>query len=123
METEVLSCPFCHYPTIEAFYYCPNCGKSLKLAPISIFKQIGIYAISILLPPLGLWPGIKYLRQGTGKARTVGLIAIILTLISSAITIWITIVFIGQITQVFTGGMGQTNPGQTDLNQIQNLGL
>jgi len=120
METEVLSCPFCHYPTIEAFYYCPNCGKNLKAAPVSIsvLKQIWIYAISLLLPPLGLWPGIKYLKQSNDKAKTIGLVAIILTIISSAVTIWLTMGLISQVTQSFTGSAGSTN-----MNQLQNLGL
>ncbi|HZJ18104.1 MAG TPA: zinc ribbon domain-containing protein [Patescibacteria group bacterium] len=118
METEVLSCPFCHYPTIDAFYYCPNCGKNLKAVSVSIsvLKQIGIYSISILLPPLGLWPGIKYLRQSSEKAKTVGLIAIILTIISFAVTIWLTMGLINQINQSF---MEQAN----SFNQFQNLGF
>ncbi|PIP74642.1 MAG: hypothetical protein CO135_00100 [Candidatus Levybacteria bacterium CG_4_9_14_3_um_filter_35_16] len=117
METEVLSCRFCSYPTIEAFYYCPNCGKSLKTPPFStsVLKQIGIYSLSLLLPPLGLWPGIKYLMQSDKKAKTIGLIAIALTVISSIITVWLSINLINQITQSF---MGQTN-----IDQYQGLGL
>jgi hypothetical protein len=115
METVVQSCPYCSYPIIEAFYFCPNCGKSLKPQPISVFKQIGIYLISILLPPLGLWPGIKYLRQKNKKAKIIGLIAIILTLVSVGLTIWFSIGLFNQITQSFAG--------QTNLNQFNELGL
>jgi hypothetical protein len=115
METEVLSCPFCGYPTIEAFNYCPNCGKSLKVRSISVFKQIGIYAVSILLPPLGLWPGIKYLSRRDGKAKIIGLIAIALTIISTAVTVWFSISLLNQITQSLNG--------QINLNQYQGLDL
>ncbi len=54
---------------------------------ISIGSQIGIYLLSIFLPPLGLIPGIKYLFQQNRKAKVVGTIAIVLTLISTIITV------------------------------------
>lgn len=50
-------------------------------------KQIGIYALSFFLPPLGLWPAFKYLRQEDTKAKTIGAIAIILTVISIALSL------------------------------------
>jgi len=112
-----LLCPFCHYPIIEVFYFCPNCGKNLKALPAStsIFKQIGIYAVSIFLPPLGLWPGTKYLRQSSEKAKIIGLIAIILTIVSTLITIWLAMGLVSQVTQSFNS--------HTNLDQFQNLGL
>ena len=84
-----LTCKHCDFPIAENFYFCPNCGKKLKQPPLStgILRQIYIYGISALLPPLGLWPGIKYLMQPTGKAKIIGLIAIILTVLSIALTI------------------------------------
>jgi uncharacterized membrane protein YqaE (UPF0057 family) len=117
MNPEQKLCLFCHFPVAETYYFCPNCGKNLKAPPVSttIFKQIGIYALSIFLPPLGLWPGIKYLRQNSQRAKTVGLVAIILTIISTIITVWLAI---GMFNQV-----GQSLMNQGILNQYQNLGL
>lgn len=87
-----LSCPNCKQNIPESYYFCPNCGKQLKAKPLSasILKQIGIYLLSFLLPPLGLWPGIKYLRQPNGEGKMVGFVAILLTVISIVLSVWIT---------------------------------
>ena len=95
-------CPACHLSLSESFYFCPNCGKKIKEPPVSttVGKQVGIYAMSILLPPLGLWPGIKYLLQKDQKAKTIGIIAIVLTTFSTIITSWIAINFFNQLNKI-----------------------
>jgi hypothetical protein len=87
-----LTCPSCHFPLHESFYFCPNCGKKLKDPPVStgIGKQIGIYLVSILLPPIGFWPGVKYMLSPDKKAQIIGVVAILLTFISTIITVWYT---------------------------------
>ncbi len=105
-------CRFCNSPVLDSFFFCPTCGKKLHEPPITVAKQIGIYALSILLPPLGLWPGIKYVFQKDEKTRAVGIIAIILTVISTIVTIWLFMNTIASITS------GINSP----LNQYQNLG-
>ena len=91
MQPEQKYCPVCHVPVSDTFYFCPNCGKPLKpkAASSSFLTQFGIYALSIFLPPLGLWPGIKYLRQESGKTKAVGAVAIFLTIVFTFITIWL----------------------------------
>ncbi len=86
------TCPVCHQGIAAEFYFCPNCGNSLKEkpTPVSGLAQIGVYCLAVFLPPLGLWPGIKYLSKKSPQAKRVGIIAIALTLASSAITIWAT---------------------------------
>ena len=113
MEPKI--CQSCHFPITDTFYFCPNCGKKLYEPPITAMGQIKVYAISILLPPLGLWPGIKYVLQKDEKTRTVGIIAIILTIISTIVTVFI---FMNTITSITSGGGG----GGSQLNQLQNLG-
>jgi len=56
MENISAVCPTCHQPVSPEDYFCPNCGKDLKAKPlsVSITTQIGIYLLSIFLPPLGL---------------------------------------------------------------------
>lgn len=110
-----LTCNSCHYPISENFYFCPNCGKKIHEPPVStsVGRQIWIYFLSTFLPPLGLWPGIKYLLQNDEKAKMIGIIAIVLTILSTIITIWISIGLLNQITQQFN----------TQMNQFQNLGL
>lgn len=86
-------CSVCHQPIVETYYFCPNCGKKIHEPPPSttITKQLSIYAVSILLPPLGLWPGIRYLRQPDQKTRMIGWIAIILTVVSTVVTVRLTL--------------------------------
>ena len=94
-----ITCPHCQFPILDSFYFCPNCGKKRKEPPVSttIGKQIGIYVLSVLLPPLGLWPGIKYLLQKDQKAKIIGIIAIVLTILSTIITIQIALGIFNQL--------------------------
>jgi hypothetical protein len=89
-NTQIVTCPVCHNKNSSSFYFCPNCGKQLHEKPLSLsfWKQLGIYALSLLLPPLGLWPAVKYLRQKSIAAKLVGVIAIILTIISTVVTLY-----------------------------------
>jgi len=77
-------------------YFCPKCGKKLKdkLPSTTFSKQLIVYAISFFLPPFGLWPAIRYLRQQDDKSKKIGLAAIFLTIISILLTIWLTTSFI-----------------------------
>lgn len=111
---EKSQCKYCNFIVLNNYYFCPNCGKKLHEPPLStsIGKQIGIYTLSILLPPLGLWPGIKYVFQKDEKTKLVGIVAIILTIISTIVTIWL---FMNTITSI-TSGIS------SPLDQYQNLG-
>lgn len=86
-------CAGCHFPTAETFYFCPNCGRKIHEPPVStgVPKQLGIYLISVFLPPLGLWPGIRYVRQPNQNMRIIGTIAICLTVLSTIVTVWLTV--------------------------------
>lgn len=82
-----VTCPACKFPALPAdAHFCPNCGVKLN-AEISMSQQIGLYALSFFLPPFGIIPAIKYLRQPTQKAKTIGIVAIILTVLSIVITV------------------------------------
>ncbi len=109
---EQTSCKFCGQAVLANYYFCPYCGKKIIEPPITTTKEIGVYLLSIFLPPLGLWPGIKYLSQRNEKAKRVGTIAIILTIISIVITIWASIAFVNNMSQTLN----------SQMNQYQNLG-
>ena len=109
---EQTTCKFCGFPVSANFYYCPGCGKKLIEPPITTLREISVYLISIFLPPLGLWPGIKYLTQKNDKAKRVGMIAIALTIISIIITIWLSVAAVNNLTQTIN----------SQMNQYQNLG-
>jgi len=87
---EVGSCSVCHREVLAEYYFCPNCGNSLREKPeeITAIKQIGWYAFAIFLPPLGFWPGIKYLTKKDPESKKFGGIIIALTLVSTVFTTW-----------------------------------
>ncbi len=93
------TCPFCDNSVTPHDFFCPTCGKKIQEKPLSssVLKQAGIYLISFILPPLGLWPGFKYLRQNDHKLKLIGIIAIILTVISLIITALVTVQIINTV--------------------------
>ncbi len=108
MEKILASCPTCHQPIRSRYYFCPNCGTNLKESPraISVLTQIGLYALAIFLPPLGSWPGAKYLMKKGSKAKGVGATTMILTIVSTIVTTWFIMNFfnsyINQLTSVLS---------------------
>jgi len=103
---EQTTCKFCGQTVLANYYFCPYCGKKLIEPPITALKEIGVYLFSVFLPPLGLWPGIKYLFQKNERAKRVGIIAIILTITSTVITVWLCIGAVNSITQSLSAQMG-----------------
>lgn len=78
------TCSKCHSVVKSSDYFCFNCGNSLKPRPLetSLVHQILIYVGSILLPPIGIIWGVRYLRQKEQKCKIIGIICIFLTIIS-----------------------------------------
>ena len=104
-------CPFCHLATTPDEYFCHNCGKKLREKELSttIGRQIYVYAISVLLPPAGIWWGVKYLRQEDSKSQKIGIAAIILTVASLLINLWFILEFYKSYTQKLNDSMQQIN--------------
>lgn len=77
-------CPKCKAEVSEDNYFCPNCGQVLKAKPsdTGIPKQILIYLVSFFLAPFGLGYVFTYIRQPDKKARTIGIVALILTILA-----------------------------------------
>jgi len=100
MELQV-NCPNCKQNILSSDYFCPNCGKKIKEKSLSVTvgRQILVYLLSFLLPPLGLWPAVKYLKQKDEKSRIIGFVAITITIISIAITVWLTLSFLDTFNQ------------------------
>jgi hypothetical protein len=91
-----LVCPYCHQSVLPAYYFCPNCGTKLNLAPLStsIGTQAWIYAFSAILPMILFiyvtkWPAITYYKSSDQKAKSIGTIAIAILAASTLITIWL----------------------------------
>lgn len=83
MEDQSTVCPTCHVQVKINDYFCFNCGASLKQKPpsVSSLSQISVYAKSLLLPPLGVIIGLRYLRQKDNSSKIVGIVAILITII------------------------------------------
>lgn len=89
MQNFTTKCPKCQTENPIDSNFCLNCGFKLKEPSLSssLWKQASIYLISFFLPPFGLVPAFKYLRQNDPKLKNIGLIAICLTLLSIFISI------------------------------------
>jgi len=104
-------CPKCKAAVRPEFYFCPQCGKNLrsKSASISAGNQIKAYAISLFLPPFGLYYSYKYFKSGTDKARIIAWVTVILTVLS----LYLSWLFFENIFAIY----------QQYLNQFQSLGI
>ena len=95
------TCIYCKGNTSSSDYFCPHCGEKIKEKFLSTTfrRQLLVYLLSVFLPPLGIWPAIKYLRQQDKKSKRIGLTALFLTIISIMITSWLTISFINSFSK------------------------
>ncbi len=108
-------CPACQTLNDPANKFCSNCGKQLKEAALSTTpsKQVVIYLISFFLAPLGLWWALKYIRSSNLKAKKIGWVCIILTVLS----ILLSIAIVGSID-------GSVNSQlNTNIDQYKDLGI
>jgi hypothetical protein len=110
-----IPCPFCSTLVDASAFFCPTCGKNLRVKPLStgIATQIGLYAVSVLLPPLFLFWTMKYLKSTDPKAKQIGMISLGLTIAALIIAIWLSIAFTKSLTQDIN----------QQFNQYQDLGL
>lgn len=92
-------CSRCHVQVLAKDYFCFNCGNNLRPKPLStsISTQIVYYVGSIVLPPMGVIWGIKYLRERNLKAKIVGLICIPLTVLVLAVAVNLAITLINTV--------------------------
>lgn len=123
MEQETSVCPFCNANISLSSFFCQNCGKKLRERPLStsILRQIFIYLVSMLLPPYGIWYGIKYLKQNNNNAKAIGIVAIVLTLISLMFMVVTTMSLVNTVNQLLSGKMPQG--GNSELDRIINSQL
>ncbi len=78
------TCPVCHVIVRPTDFFCYNCGKNLHAPPPSTTKeeQIKLYLSSFLLPPMGIIWALPYVRQTDTKSKTVGYVAMGITVIA-----------------------------------------
>lgn len=98
---EIISCSVCHQPISLNNYFCANCGKNLRPQPLSTSTstQVMLYLKSLLLPPLGIIWGIRYLRQSDVSSKLVGLFTILITIIEIVFLIQTTVYTVNTVNQ------------------------
>ena len=101
-------CPSCHAPGQTGAYFCQNCGAALKdkPPPTSVGAQIKVYAVSVLLPPFGLIYVWRYLKQSDEASRRIGWIALILTIVMTIATLWLSVVAMDSFNQLVNAALG-----------------
>ena len=94
-------CPYCGTKTIADAYFCQNCGKKLQERSLSgsFGRQAAVYLVSFFIPPLGFTRGYPYLKQKDKKLRVIGIVAMLLTVISLAIGVWLAVQAVNSINQ------------------------
>ncbi len=97
--TNVPTCPQCHVPVRPIDYFCYNCGATLhpKPLPVSIEKQLMLYTGSVILLPMGIVWGFRYLRQPGTKSKIVGTVCIIISIITMTYVTLFAINFINTV--------------------------
>lgn len=110
-----IPCRFCSTLIDSTAIFCPTCGKNVKDKPLStgIGTQLGLYLVSVLLPPLFIGWTIKYLKSMDPKAKQMGILSLVLTIIALIVGVWIAVT----LTKTLTQSVNQ------QLNQYQNIGL
>lgn len=91
--------------------YCSNCGVQVREQQVSIGKQIYIYLVSILLPPLGLIWTFKYFRASHSNQRTVAIVSLLLTIIGTVVTLWMFFGFMQTLQQQMNAVLNTNIPG------------
>lgn len=115
--SQPLICHICHQQLLPTYYFCPNCGNKVNTPPLgtSIPTQIGLYVFSIILPMIGFilvtkWPGIIYFKSKDRKTKRIGIIAWVLLVISTVVTIYLAYVWtletINSVTASINADMG-----------------
>jgi len=110
-----IPCPFCSTLVDRTAFFCSVCGKNVREKPLSTntFTQIGLYAVSVLLPPFFLFWTIKYLKSKDPKAKQIGMISLGLMIFALVIAVWLSVAYMKNVSH----GVNQ------QLNQYQDLGL
>ena len=90
---EIIACPQCHTSVRPTDYYCYNCGKNFRSAPpdTSVLTLAGFLVGAVVLPPMGIIWGFRYIRHPVVGVKLFGWLLIALTIIELVIIARVTI--------------------------------
>lgn len=84
-----------------------------KAPSTSIGAQIKVYAVSALLPPFGLVYVWRYYKQSDPVSQRSGAIALVLTILMTAASVWITIDTLNAVNRMLNAALrGDIPQGQ-----------
>lgn len=94
-----VACPFCHVAVRPTDYFCSNCGKNLHPAPLgtTAFDQAKLYIGSVFFTPMGIFWGMRYLREKSDTSKIVGVIAMLLSIVTLIVAVQFTVSFMNTI--------------------------
>lgn len=92
-------CPSCHVAVKPTDYFCGNCGKNLHPVPLgtTVVDLAKLYLGSVFLAPMGIFWGMRYLREKEDKSKIVGIVAMLLSVLTLIIAIQYTVTFMNTI--------------------------
>ncbi len=96
---ETSLCPACHIAVRPTDYFCSNCGKNLHAAPpgTTTTDQIKLYLGSVFLAPMGIFWGLRYLREESQKSKIAGIVAMALSIITFIVAVQYTVNLVNTI--------------------------
>jgi hypothetical protein len=109
--SSITTCPFCGQSVDLTAFFCQTCGKKLREKPVGtgVSAQLFLYALSVLVPPFGIGLTLRYYKSPDAKAKQIGLISLVLTIISLVV---LTVTSIFYVQNLFA----QINQSMSGLN-------
>ena len=83
-QSLVFVCKFCSAPVSRDDFFCPHCGKKLKEKAVSLdfLPIVWLFVLSTLLPPFGIGLTFSYIKTEDGRAKIVGWVSLVLTIMA-----------------------------------------
>jgi hypothetical protein len=80
-------------------------GLKTNAFSTSIGAQIKVYAVSALLPPFGLVYVWRYYKQSDRASQRIAVIALILTILMTAATVWVTVETLNAVNRMLNAAL------------------
>jgi len=113
-----INCPYCSKEIPSDAIFCLFCGKKLPSADTSLSRgeKIRIYAVAVILCPLGLYWFFKYFRSKDAAKRKTAYYALFITVVVIIALYLVSFYYVKVLSNY-------TNLYKTDLEQYNSLGL
>lgn len=116
----VTLCPFCSLQLPANAFFCIHCGKKLKSKPVGIglLPQLWLYFLSLCLPPLGIGLTIRYIKDDSSKAKKIGWISLLMTVVSIVFAIFAAVALIQNMNSLIEQQISGAPIDSGQINQV-----